>query len=123
MLERSEGMTEVPGKDSKGDHATDEGAAPPEPASLRFLRRLVTVLTGVMILAMVILIGLFLTRFPAPSTTPALPTNLEMPEGATAQAVTFGTGWTAVVTQDDRILIFSSDSGALRQEIDVDMPE
>jgi hypothetical protein len=33
-------------------------------------------------------------------------------------AVTFGQGWIAVVTEDDRILIFGAD-GTLRQELKV----
>ena len=42
-----------------------------------------------------------------------------MPAGAMAQAVTFGQGWTAVVTTDDRILVFAQD-GRLRQEVRLD---
>jgi hypothetical protein len=45
-----------------------------------------------------------------------MPDGFTLPEGAKAEAVTFGTGWIAVVTTDDRILIFGRD-GRLRQEV------
>ena len=45
-----------------------------------------------------------------------MPPELVLPEGVSAQAVTFGRGWTAVVTTADHILIFGSD-GKLRQDI------
>lgn len=91
--------------------------------TLRFLRLLVLVLTATMIVGMVVLVVLFLTRFPKAgpaSTTNAgfvLPDTLELPEGATVQAVTQGRDWWAVVTGDDRILIFDAETGALRQTL------
>jgi hypothetical protein len=109
-------------------HSIDQGAgggnAEPEPASLRFLRLLVTVLTAVMIVGMVVLVALFLTRFPTSdsSTLPALPDRIALPEGAQAQAVTTGPGWLGVVTTDGRILFFDAASGALRDEVQVDLP-
>jgi Family of unknown function (DUF6476) len=63
-------------------------------------------------------VGLLVTRMPqtlAP-VGPRLPDGFALPEGATAQAVTFGEGWVAVVTKDDRILIFGRE-GKLRQEV------
>jgi hypothetical protein len=93
---------------------------PPEaplPPSLRLLKWLVIVLTLTMIGGVITVVGLIVTRMPqAFATSPALPANLTLPEGTRAQAVTFGTGWTAVVTTDDRILIFGRD-GELRQEV------
>lgn len=92
----------------------------PEPASLRFLRVLVTVLTGVMIVGMVTLVILFFTRFPGGSDTPALPQlpdRIALPGDAQPQAVTTGPGWLAVVTQDGRILFFDAETGALLQEV------
>jgi uncharacterized iron-regulated membrane protein len=93
---------------------------PELPPSLRLLKRLVTVLTLVMILAVITITGLFVTRLPNLAAPPALPEALALPEGTTARAVTMGTGWIAVVTGDDRILIFGTD-GTLRQEIRIDM--
>jgi Family of unknown function (DUF6476) len=92
---------------------------PELPPSLRLLKRLVTVLTAVMILAVITITGLLVTRLPNLAAPPALPPALALPKGTKAQAVTMGTGWIAVVTQDDRLLIFGTD-GQLRQEIRID---
>lgn len=89
----------------------------PLPPSLRLLKWLVIVLTLTMIGGVITVVGLIVTRLPqAFSAGPELPADLTLPDGARAQAVTFGTGWTAVVTSDDRILIFGRD-GDLRQEV------
>lgn len=89
----------------------------PLPPSLRLLKWLVIVLTLTMIGGVITVVGLIVTRMPqAVTSAPKLPNTLSLPEGTRAQAVTFGTGWTAVVTTDDRILIFNSD-GKLRQEV------
>jgi hypothetical protein len=63
-------------------------------------------------------VGLLVTRMPQAFSAPplALPEGFALPEGAKPQAVTFGDGWIAVVTEDDRILIFGRDGG-LRQEV------
>ena len=90
---------------------------PAEPANLRFLRRLVTTLTAVMILGVLVVIGLLVTRLQAKA--PVLPEAIALPDGASARAVTMGQGWVAVVTDDDRILIFDSLTGALRQSVAV----
>jgi Flp pilus assembly protein protease CpaA len=91
---------------------------PALPPSLRFLKWLVIILTLTMIGGVITVVGLLVTRMPqafsAPS--PRLPDGFILPEGATAEAVTFGTGWIAVVTTDDRILIFGKD-GRLRQDV------
>lgn len=94
---------------------------PELPPSLRLLKRLVTVLTLVMIVAVITITGVFVTRLPnLAAAPPALPGTLALPDGAEAAAVTMGTGWIAVVTKDDRILVFGAD-GTLRQEIRIDM--
>lgn len=71
-----------------------------------------------MIGGVITVVGLLVTRMPQAFRAPApsLPEGFTLPEGAEAEAVTFGTGWIAVVTQDDRILIFGRD-GTLRQDI------
>lgn len=98
------------------DPATPEAPLPP---SLRLLKWLVIVLTLTMIGGVITVVGLIVTRMPqAFSSSPALPANLTLPDGARASAVTFGSGWTAVVTTDDRILIFDRD-GELRQEVPI----
>ncbi len=52
--------------------------------------------------------------------TAPLPEQITLPDGARATAYTQGDGWFAVVTDDQRILIFDRASGALRQQIRVD---
>lgn len=90
----------------------------PLPPSLRFLKWLVIVLTLTMIGGVITVVGLLVTLMPQAisSAGPSLPEGFTLPEGAEAQAVTFGEGWIAVVTQDSRILIFGRD-GTLRQEV------
>jgi Flp pilus assembly protein protease CpaA len=88
------------------------------PPSLRLLKWLVILLTLSMIGAVITVVWLLVTRMPQviAGTAPQVPEALQLPEGKTAAAVTFGTGWTAVVTTDDHILIFGKD-GKLRQDV------
>jgi len=79
---------------------------------------MVTVLTTVMILGVVIVIGLLVTRLTRE--TPILPSEITLPEGATAVAFTQAAHWYAVVTDSDEILIFDRMTGALRQTIIVE---
>lgn len=84
------------------------------------LKALVIVLTLTMIGGVITVVSLLVTRMPqAMHTGPDLPASLEMPTGATASAVTFGKGWVAVVTTDNRILVFAQ-NGKLRQELTLD---
>jgi Flp pilus assembly protein protease CpaA len=91
---------------------------PALPPSLRFLKWLVIVLTLTMIGGVITVVGLLVTRMPQAFSAPApsLPEGFTLPEGTTAEAVTFGDGWIAVVTADNRILIFGRD-GQLRQDL------
>jgi Flp pilus assembly protein protease CpaA len=91
---------------------------PALPPSLRFLKWLVILLTITMIAGVITIVGLLVTRMPQAFSAPApsLPDGFTLPPGTEAQAVTFGAGWIAVVTDDDRILIFGRD-GRLRQEV------
>jgi Family of unknown function (DUF6476) len=80
---------------------------------------LVIVLTLTMILAVITIAGVLVTRAPqvfSAAQVPVLPDALTLPAGAKAVAVTQGTGWTAIVTDDNRILIFDR-LGKLRQEV------
>lgn len=92
-----------------------------EPPNLRFLRILVTILTGTMILGLLVIITLLVIRISNDGGV-ALPDRIELPDGRTATAFTKGNGWYAVVTSDQRILIFD-DAGKLTQEIAVELPE
>ncbi|KIN60424.1 hypothetical protein Z945_1396 [Sulfitobacter noctilucae] len=91
---------------------------PIEPANLRFLRRLVTVLTAVMICGVLVVIALLVTRLNRDA--PALPDQITLPDGAKAQAFTQGADWYAIVTSTDQILIYNRLTGALQQTIQID---
>ena len=77
-----------------------------------------TTLTVVMIGGLVVVISLLVIRLSDKGVT--LPETITLPDGSTPTAVTFGKGWIAVVSGDDRILIFDRDSGDLRQTIDIE---
>ncbi|WP_299925929.1 DUF6476 family protein [uncultured Pelagimonas sp.] len=101
---------DTPQGDNTGDNL-------PEPPQLRFLRLLVTVLTGVMIAGIVLILGLIWHRYN--NARAPLPEVITLPGGATATAYTQGPDWYAVVTDDNQILIFDRASGKLRQEIEI----
>ncbi|MEW2911318.1 DUF6476 family protein [Leisingera sp. JC11] len=88
-----------------------------EPPQIRFLRRLVTTLTVVMIGGLVVIISLLVIRLQG--TDAPLPAEIALPAGVEAEAVTLGRDWIAVVSQDNRILIFDRETGALRQEVQI----
>lgn len=71
-----------------------------------------------MIGGVITVVGLIVTRMPA-AMQPSLPLpdQITLPEGVSAQAFTQAPAWYAIVTSDDRILIFERKTGALRQEI------
>lgn len=101
----------------EGDPEDEVG---PEPANLRFLRRLVTVLTLVMIGGLVTVIALLVIRLQTPAPRlPVLPEAIVLPAGVTPEAVTFGAGWVAVVI-GDTIAIYDAETGALRQQVTVE---
>ncbi|MGH1577496.1 DUF6476 family protein [Planktotalea sp.] len=92
-----------------------------EPAQLRFLRRLVSVLTAVMIGGVVLIIALLVIRL---NDKPALlPEMVVLPEGVEAKAVTLGESWYAVVTEGDEILIFNRLSGKLQQRLQITLEQ
>jgi Family of unknown function (DUF6476) len=97
------------------DNAPAEAGLPP---SLRFLKGLVIILTLTMIVGVITIVALIVTRMPgAMRASLPMPDQITLPDGAKAQAFTQGTAWYAVVTTDDRILVYSRASGALVQEI------
>jgi hypothetical protein len=91
--------------------------SPDDERTLRFLRGLVTVLTGTMILGMGVLVVLFLTRFPQPDTVLAPPDTLDLPPGATVVSVSRGADWWAVATASGEVLVYDAETGALRQRL------
>ncbi len=96
-------------------------APPPEgfePANIRFLRRLVTLLTATMIAGLLAIVALIVIRFSAAPDL-VLPDALTLPDGAQALAFTQGADWYAVVT-DDEILIYDRATGQLRQTVRIE---
>ena len=79
---------------------------------------MVMLLTAVMIGGVLVTFALIVIRLS--DRTPKLPDQIELPGGAKAQALTIGSNWYAVVTEDNRILIFDKTTGKLRQEIALD---
>lgn len=97
---------------------------PPEPGGLRLLRVMVTALTGVMIVGIIAIVVLLAVRLQRDDAVrlPPLPATIALPPGTAVRAVTAGAGWYAVVTTDDRILVYDAASGALRRDIAIDLP-
>ena len=92
--------------------------SPVDAGTVKYLRILVTVLTATMILGFIIIVVLFVIRF-SDAFGPKLPDVITLPDGTTPVAFTKAEDWYAVVTDDNRILIFDLDSGELRQEVAV----
>lgn len=88
-----------------------------DPGLVRYLRRLVTVLTVTMVGGLIVLIALIVIRMQTPPLV--LPEQLALPDGARALAFTQGRDWIAVVTEDDRILVYDRATGALRQTVEI----
>ncbi len=94
-----------------------DGEDGPEPANLRFLRRLVTTLTGVMLAGLILVIALLVIRFrEAP---PTLPEAISLPDDATAQAVTIAEGLVLVLSEDGRLFVYDRLTGQLERTIPV----
>ena len=82
--------------------------------TVRFLKWLVTALTVTMIAGLITIVAVFVIRFPSDNDEiPAIPARITLPAGETPSAVTMGKGWTAIVTDSGKILIFDSRTGAL----------
>ncbi|WP_370284552.1 DUF6476 family protein [Pseudooceanicola nanhaiensis] len=89
----------------------------PEPANLRFLRLLVTVLTGVMLAGLILIIALIVIRFR--DTAPPLPADITLPDGATPTAVTLAERMVLVVSADGRLFVYDRVTGRLKQTLDL----
>ncbi|WP_299598006.1 DUF6476 family protein [uncultured Tateyamaria sp.] len=93
---------------------------PEMPANLTFLRRLVTVLTIIMIGGVVTVVALLVIRLNADPAPLPLPDQVTLPDGTTATAFTVGSDWFGIVTENDEILIYDQVTGTLRQTITLD---
>jgi len=73
----------------------------------------------VMILGFVTLIALLVMRLAPAKTEIPLPASITMPDGSKAETFTQGPDWFAVVTTDNRILIYDRATGDLRQVMQI----
>ncbi|WP_368346105.1 DUF6476 family protein [Pelagovum sp. HNIBRBA483] len=87
----------------------------PLPPQIVFLKRLVTVLSVVMIAGFLVLIAALVIRLNADPLP--LPERITLPDGAAAQAFTQGDDWFAVVTSQNEILIFDRATSQLQQRV------
>lgn len=94
-----------------------------EPANLRFLRVLVTTLTAVMIGGVATIVLLLVMKLGQTPVQPALPPELQLPAGAEASAVTYGSGWIAIVDRGARVLLYANDGTYLGETALLPMPE
>jgi len=101
---------------------TDNPEELPEPANLRFLRRLVTALTLTMIVGLVAIFTVLVMRFSPVSTSLDYPAAITLPSGKTPTAFTRGDNWLAIVTSDSEILIFDESGETLIQTIQIKSP-
>lgn len=81
---------------------------------------------AVMIVGFILIVAMFVIRLnggagPGTADLPSdLPDMISLPDGVAVRAFTVGTDWYAVVTDDDRILIFDRADGTLRQSVQVE---
>ena len=110
VLERASPMNDTPDPN------------PIDPGLVKYLRLLVTVLTAVMVVGFIVIVVLFVTKF-SDAFGPEMPDEITLPDGTMPTAYTRGDGWYAVVTGDNKILIFNAETGELLQEIAVEVGE
>lgn len=89
------------------------------PPEFRFIKRLVVVLTSVMIVGVIVIIGLLVTRLGMAPAPLALPDNISLPEGTRVEALTLSADWVIVLGRGDTVLFFDRRSGQLRHQIDL----
>jgi len=85
--------------------------------TIKFLKLLVTVLAGVMIIGFVIIVSLFILNFRT-SHIP-IPATIELPSSASPVAYTQTKNWYAIITDQDEIFIYDK-AGNQIQKIKVD---
>ena len=99
----------------------DKGDLPPNvdfqlPKNLRFLQRLVTMLTASMIVGILLIVTLLVIKIRSEDLN--FPNNLLLPDGTKPVAFTQTKDWYSVVTEDNDILIYKND-GTLFKSIKV----
>ncbi len=89
----------------------------PEPANLRFLRILVTVLTGTMIVGIIGIFVLLVMRLNAPASVPSF--DVALPDGVAPHSTSITADRIFVVGTDGTLYVFSSDR-VLTQTVPLD---
>jgi len=84
------------------------GMGAEDAAALRFLRRLVTILTATMILGVLAVVVLLVIRLNQPGVSVTVPAQMALPEGTRVIAVTQTANNILVVTEDETLLIFDA---------------
>lgn len=87
--------------------------------TLRFLRRLVTVLTLTMIAGVSTIVVLLVLRLNQPATALPLPDAIALPEDTRASAVTRTRDRLLVVTEDNALLVYSLNGREILQRIEL----
>ncbi len=85
--------------------------------TIKFLKLLVTVLAGVMIIGFVIIVSLFILNFRTSSIP--MPAKIELPSSVSPVAYTQTKNWYAIITDQDEIFIYDK-AGNQIQKIKVD---
>lgn len=85
-----------------------------------FLKLLVGGLAVAMVLGLAVIAVVMWLQLRTPP-LPQLPATISLPEGQTAEAVTFGRNLLAVVTDAGEILVYKRD-GSLQQRVTLDQP-
>ena len=79
-----------------------------------------TILTVTMIAGFLVIVALFVIKFSSlGGDSTDLPDAITLPADTRATAFTQGPDWYAIVTDDNRILIFDRVSGLLRQSVQI----
>lgn len=77
-------------------------------------------MTTTMIIGFIIIVGLLIAKFNSlrgEISEPAFPDEIILPNGIQADAFTTTKDWFAIITNNDKILVYNRDSGKLIQQI------
>ena len=92
-------------------------ANPPEPANLRFLRRLVTTLTATMILGLIAIFAVLVIRLQ--TTSPMFPEITALPADTDVISISRTTKELVVIDQARKIYVLSLDGKTIVQEFEL----
>lgn len=96
------------GSDEYGSDTGEKPLSDADAATLRFLRRLVTVLTAVMIVGVITIVALLVIRLLQPARMVPIPAQIALPEGTKVVAITQTSTNVLVVTEEQNLLIFDA---------------